>query len=110
MKCPRCDSEMTDVTKHGVVIDVCSVCGGMWLDKGELAKITGQLREAEASLDRELAGIRAGREPIQERMPVGDEHRRYEHAYHDRERAYHHHDKYKDRKKSGFEKLFDIFD
>jgi hypothetical protein len=45
MKCLRCENEMTEVVKHGVKIDHCTSCGGIWLDKGELGKIIGQLKE-----------------------------------------------------------------
>ncbi len=42
MICPRDNIEMDEVRKLDVVIDICSKCGGVWLDKGELDK----LREA----------------------------------------------------------------
>jgi uncharacterized protein len=107
MNCPRCGNDLTEVSKHGVTIDVCSSCGGMWLDKGELAKITAQMREAEASLDRELAG---GREHVREPVLPNDPYRQPDYRY-EREQGYHHHDEYKrHKKKSRFESLFDIFD
>ena len=40
MKCPVCtqvDLLMTD--RHGVEIDYCPQCRGVWLDRGELDKI-----------------------------------------------------------------------
>ncbi|MBD3263729.1 MAG: hypothetical protein GF375_01340, partial [Candidatus Omnitrophica bacterium] len=40
MKCPICnETEMEKVPYEGVEIDVCSSCGGVWLDKDELGKI-----------------------------------------------------------------------
>ncbi len=84
MVCPRCNSELIETVKHGVVIDHCSTCGGIWLDKGELAKILSQIREAEASLDEEFRPLWKDR-----------------HEYYD---------KYRYKKKSRFEKIFDIFD
>ncbi|MEO5579794.1 MAG: zf-TFIIB domain-containing protein [Gemmatimonadaceae bacterium] len=35
-KCPRCGCELEEREHHGVKIDECVECGGMWLDKGEL--------------------------------------------------------------------------
>jgi uncharacterized protein len=40
MKCPKCeiiDLAMTD--RSGVEIDYCTICRGVWLDRGELDKI-----------------------------------------------------------------------
>lgn len=116
MNCPRCRNDLTEVTKHGVAIDICSSCGGMWLDKGELAKITAKIREAEASLDRELAGQAYSRQPMQpsepyrQPMPPNEPYRQPDYRY-EREHGYHDHDKYTHhKKKSRFESLFDIFD
>jgi uncharacterized protein len=41
-KCPSCEVVMNEVTKAGVLIDVCPKCMGIWLDKGELEKIITQ--------------------------------------------------------------------
>ncbi len=84
MICPRCNSELIETVKHGVVIDHCTSCGGIWLDKGEMAKIISQIKEAENSLDEEF-------------RPLWKE----KHEYYD---------KYRYKKKSKFEKIFDIFD
>ncbi|BCB95464.1 hypothetical protein JZK55_03860 [Dissulfurispira thermophila] len=84
MICPRCKGELTETVKHNVVIDHCTSCGGIWLDKGELSKIISQIKQAEASLDEEF-------------KPLWKDKREY-------------YDKYKYKKKSTFEKIFDIFD
>ena len=39
MVCPVCDAKMKAVEKHGVEVDICPDCKGVWLDKGELDKI-----------------------------------------------------------------------
>jgi Zn-finger nucleic acid-binding protein len=36
MKCPRDGYDLATHTLHGVQVETCSHCGGMWLDKGEL--------------------------------------------------------------------------
>lgn len=84
MECPRCDCQLTEVVKHGVVIDNCSACGGIWLDKGEMAKIIGQIKQAETSLDDEFRSLFS-------------EKRDY-------------HDKFRTRQKSTFKRIFDLLD
>lgn len=37
--CPNCGSAMSEVSRRRVYIDVCSNCGGVWLDGGELEKM-----------------------------------------------------------------------
>jgi len=43
MNCPRCNIELTNKTiidfKYFLNIDYCNSCGGIWLDKGELARL-----------------------------------------------------------------------
>ncbi len=39
MKCPKDGYDLTTVEFHGVQIDRCSHCGGLWLDPGELDAI-----------------------------------------------------------------------
>lgn len=40
MKCPVCKDETLLMSeKHGVEIDYCPKCRGIWLDRGELDKI-----------------------------------------------------------------------
>ncbi len=87
MHCPRCTdgSTLAEVVKHGVTLDTCARCGGIWLDKGELGKLLGQVKEAESELDREF-------QALQPRRPGA-----------------HHGHPYK-RPKSKLERLFDIFD
>ena len=40
MHCTKCGQEMTTVTLTGVEVELCPGCGGMYLDQGELAKLT----------------------------------------------------------------------
>lgn len=52
MNCPVCDQvRMREVEKDGVMIDVCPSCKGVWLDRGELEKITQGLREEQRYYD-----------------------------------------------------------
>ena len=49
MICPRCQGELFEAVKQGVVIDHCSGCKGIWLDQGELAKIIAHMKQVESS-------------------------------------------------------------
>jgi Zn-finger nucleic acid-binding protein len=102
---------MEQVTKHEVVIDLCSGCGGMWLDKGELAKIVSQMKEAEAMLESELQAARHN-EPRPSYGPGEGRYReekRYRYEQYPDKHDHDHHG-YPHRKKSRFSDLFDIFD
>lgn len=47
MLCPVCEgSRMREVEKNGILIDICPTCKGVWLDRGELDKLMGDVREA----------------------------------------------------------------
>jgi Zn-finger nucleic acid-binding protein len=49
MNCPRCPSgRMSERPRDGIMIDVCTECRGVWLDRGELEKLIARAsREAE---------------------------------------------------------------
>lgn len=51
LTCPKCHGEMRQYERSGVVIDQCSECRGIFLDRGELEK----LFEAEANWNRQQA-------------------------------------------------------
>ena len=51
MKCPKCNALLNEVTKAGVLIDVCDRCLGIWLERGELEKITARLRQLEHDMN-----------------------------------------------------------
>ncbi|MDA1082314.1 MAG: zf-TFIIB domain-containing protein [Gemmatimonadetes bacterium] len=36
MKCSKCGADLKEIKTNDVAVDVCSDCGGMWLDAGEL--------------------------------------------------------------------------
>ena len=40
MKCPRCDGTLKEIFIEQVPIDTCDKCAGVWLDSGELEKLT----------------------------------------------------------------------
>jgi len=40
LTCPVCQAPMREIGKHGVMIDTCTQCRGVWLDRGELEKLS----------------------------------------------------------------------
>jgi uncharacterized protein len=40
MRCPRCDGNLKESKVEDVMLDACEKCGGVWLDSGELEKLT----------------------------------------------------------------------
>jgi Zn-finger nucleic acid-binding protein len=50
--CPNCNVEVSEITRNGVRIDVCSQCRGVWLDRGELEKLLGAVQQVEDESDR----------------------------------------------------------
>ncbi|MBI3303695.1 MAG: zf-TFIIB domain-containing protein [Deltaproteobacteria bacterium] len=39
-RCPKCGERLGQRVIHGVVIEECGSCQGMWLDKGELQAVS----------------------------------------------------------------------
>ena len=40
LKCPKCDGSLVEVAHDGIQIDQCDKCNGVWLDAGELERLT----------------------------------------------------------------------
>jgi len=40
MRCAKCGQEMATVTLSDVEVEICSGCGGVYLDAGELERLT----------------------------------------------------------------------
>ena len=58
LTCPKCGGETDAVNfggNTGIIIDRCTSCGGMWLDKGELANIQRVVEGWEARLPDDIA-------------------------------------------------------
>ena len=94
MLCPHCTTAMQEVTKSGVLIDVCPDCRGTWLDRGELEKILSRVREVEQEWEAERS-----RYSRPAREYDDDDH--YDRQY-DRDRPQY--------KKKRWTEIFDIFD
>jgi Zn-finger nucleic acid-binding protein len=47
MKCPVCKTpDLLMTERQNIEIDYCPTCRGMWLDRGELDKLLGQMQDA----------------------------------------------------------------
>lgn len=39
LKCPKCMAQMRSIERSGIVVDRCTECGGIFLDRGELERL-----------------------------------------------------------------------
>jgi Zn-finger nucleic acid-binding protein len=39
MKCPKCANELTSIKRHGIAVQSCPSCHGMWLERQELSEL-----------------------------------------------------------------------
>ncbi len=66
MRCPKCGGQMKEENLRSVAVDVCTRCGGIYFDKGELDILVntqeGFLREV----------VRSFRETFRYGEPIGD--------------------------------------
>lgn len=88
MKCPVCQTELRITDRQGVEIDYCPQCRGVWLDRGELDKIIE--RSGNEFRDRDEHEHREPHRPSSGHTEYG------------------HDPKYKKKKKSMIEELFDF--
>jgi uncharacterized protein len=58
MKCPKDGYDLTSREHHGVQVEVCARCGGMWLDAGELEQLL-QLSDQPGMLRRVVKDVMA---------------------------------------------------
>ena len=57
MKCPKDGSDLKEVEMGNVKVDVCSECGGMWLDAGELDLVREARRSGITRFVDDLFGV-----------------------------------------------------
>lgn len=65
MRCPVDNETLVMSDRHGVEIDYCPKCRGVWLDRGELDKIIERAAQAEAPVALREPGREPGRAPAQ---------------------------------------------
>ncbi|AFH47762.1 Hypothetical protein IALB_0048 [Ignavibacterium album JCM 16511] len=54
MTCPVCNVDLLISDNHGIEIDYCPKCRGIWLDRGELDKIIERANEYENSFRKRI--------------------------------------------------------
>ncbi len=37
--CPRCKKGMKKIKRDEIILDICGICGGMWIDHDEIPKL-----------------------------------------------------------------------
>lgn len=42
MHCPKCGMNLIEINSHGIKMDKCSACEGVWLDRGELEQVVSK--------------------------------------------------------------------
>jgi rubrerythrin len=45
MRCPKCGTQLVSIEHHGVTVEECPSCQGMWLDRGELETLAQRENE-----------------------------------------------------------------
>ena len=96
--CPKCGSDMRAYERNGVTVDQCTGCRGIFLDRGELERLTDAEAAYYGSPQQPVAPAPA---PAPARYP-DDRYRG------DRDDRYRGDDSYKKKKKGGF--LGELFD
>ncbi len=76
MRCPKDQAIMLSLERNGVIVDRCTECGGLFLDRGELERLV----ELEGQFNAQRGWVEAD----QERWRDDDEH--YEHGRRGRRR------------------------
>ncbi|MGD7705446.1 zf-TFIIB domain-containing protein [Microlunatus sp. Y2014] len=69
LTCPKCQASMRQYERNGVVIDQCSECRGIYLDRGELEKLMDAESAFYAGSQAAPTGPPPGAQPQQAAMP-----------------------------------------
>lgn len=103
--CPVCQGQMREVSHESVLIDTCTQCRGVWLDRGELEKLSGLI---EASAGRPAPGsFLGGGMAMDQQRYRNDDSRRYRDDDDDDDHRGRHGDY---RRKSKVSRFLDFFD
>lgn len=103
--CPVCQGAMREINQQGVLIDTCTQCRGVWLDRGELEKLSTLVGDGHSGSDMRQGTFLPAAGPQLRR----DDDRRYQVRRFDDDD--HDDDKYRHRKpKSKVSRFLDFFD
>ncbi len=123
INCPVCQAPFQESVREGILIDTCTQCRGVWLDRGELEKLLAAMRQevgntvpaqpAAAAASLVVAQPQGYVPPQQPHYPpTQHSHQGYQQPYrrdYDDD-DYRRHGGGRYYKKSKMERLFDIFD
>ena len=77
LTCPKCGSDMRQYERNRVLVDQCTGCGGLFLDRGELERLTAAEAEWHQS-----PPVQPQQRPPQQRQPqYGQEPYRHSQAH-----------------------------
>ena len=113
LTCPVCQGHMREHNKDGILIDSCTQCKGIWLDRGELEKLLAFARQDEPAYEaapRHAAPPSYNDYPQHRDSPPRDPYREQRYDHDDRRYDRGHDSHPSKRKKSRLEYLFDLFD
>ena len=110
--CPKCHNVMHQYERNGVMVDQCTECKGLFLDRGELEKLVKAENGWYGDDDRDRRPRAEPRyEAMYESRPHYDEPARYQPRYDERRRYDDDDDRHryskKHRRRSFLEELFD---
>lgn len=57
MRCPKCGHQMDEKTLKNVTIDICSLCEGIFFDRGELEELMMKQSDERKGFFRRLVGL-----------------------------------------------------
>ena len=57
MKCPKCSHDMKTMKLHGIEIDHCTFCEGLYFDQGELENLLLKKKSERFSFFRDFFGL-----------------------------------------------------
>lgn len=63
MKCPKCGSDLKETMQSNIAVDVCTGCGGVWFDAGELDTLLGARESAVGKLLRSFSRVKLDKAP-----------------------------------------------
>ncbi len=84
LTCPKCMSEMRSYERNRVLVDQCTGCSGLFLDRGELEKLVVAEKEWHAQATPPPPAPRAAAAPPQDR-PYADHQQGYRDDHGDRD-------------------------
>ena len=61
--CVKCDAVLDRGTFGGIEVDLCTTCGGLWLDKGEIERL-GKISDKEIEALRRMLVPAAAHQPV----------------------------------------------